>query len=156
SSLETAGLSASDAATAARSRIFSSAPGEYGTGVPHLALDSTAWEDDAALGQQFLRSSQYAYGAHGWGASPAQVNVFAAQLRGTQAVVMSRSSALHGVLSTDHPFEFLGGLSAAIRHLDGQSPQLMTSDLRDPQTQTTGLARFLSDELRGRYLNPQW
>ncbi|OZI66154.1 cobaltochelatase subunit CobN [Bordetella genomosp. 4] len=154
--LNEAGLSADAAAVAARYRIFSNAPGEYGTGVPHLALDSTQWDDDAALGKQFLLSSQYAYGAEGWGESPAQANVFAAQLRGTQAVIMSRSSTLHGVLSTDHPFEFLGGLSAAVRHLDGQAPQLMISDLRDGEIRTTGLARFLSAELRERYLNPRW
>jgi cobaltochelatase CobN len=70
--------------------------------------------------------------------------------------IMSRSSNLHGVLSTDHPFEFLGGLSAAIRHLDGKAPQLLISDLRSREVKTTGLARFLSDELRARYLNPQW
>lgn len=58
--------------------------------------------------------------------------------------------------STDHPFEFLGGLSAAVRHLDGKAPQLLISDLRSSEVRTTGLARFLADELRTRYLNPQW
>ncbi|WP_142846132.1 cobaltochelatase subunit CobN [Telmatospirillum sp. J64-1] len=154
--LQEKGLSAEDAIAASRYRIFSNAPGEYGTGVPELALRSTEWEDDAALAQQFLASSRHAYGGQNWGESPEQVNLLAEQLRGTQAAVMSRSSNLHGVLSTDHPFEFLGGLSAAIRHLDGQAPQLLISDLRRSDVKTTGLARFLADELRVRYLNPQW
>ncbi|ARP93124.1 cobaltochelatase subunit CobN [Bordetella genomosp. 13] len=154
--LQAEGLSADAAAAAARLRIFSNAPGEYGTGVPDLALRSTEWEDPATLGRQFLSSSRYAYGGTARGESPTQANVLAEQLRGTQAAIMSRSSNLHGVLSTDHPFEFLGGLSAAVRHLDGQAPQLLISDLRGSQPRTAGLERFLSDELRTRYLNPQW
>ncbi|GAA5232060.1 cobaltochelatase subunit CobN [Verticiella sediminum] len=150
------GLAPDAAARAARYRIFGNAPGAYGTGVPDLALRSTAWDDDAALGEQFLAASRHAFGAQGWGEAPAEANLLAAQLRGTEAAIMSRSSNLHGVLSTDHPFEFLGGLSAAIRHLDGEAPQLLISDLRSPQARTTGLSRFLADELRVRYLNPQW
>lgn len=154
--LEQQGIPAGDAADAARYRIFSNEPGNYGTGVPHLALASTEWEDTAVLAEQFLSSSRHAYSRHSWGTGPAQANLLAEQLRGTQAAVMSRSSNLHGVLSTDHPFEFLGGLSAAVRHLDGQAPQLLISDLRSRDVRTTGLARFLADEMRARYLNPQW
>ncbi|THF67193.1 cobaltochelatase subunit CobN [Pseudothauera nasutitermitis] len=150
------GMPAGEAAAAARYRIFGNAPGEYGTGVPDLALRSTEWDDDDALARQFLASSRHAYGSRGWGEAPARANLLAEQLRGTQAAVMARSSNVHGVLSTDHPFEFLGGLSAAIRHLDGQAPQLLVSDLRGREVRTTGLARFLADEMRVRYLNPQW
>ncbi len=154
--LQNSGLSAEAARTAASYRIFSNAPGAYGTGVPGLALQSTTWDDDAALARQFLSSSRYAYGSQGWGQSTPDTNLLAEQLRGVQAVIMSRSSNLHGVLSTDHPFEFMGGLSAAIRHLDGASPQLLISDLRSNNVKTTGLAQFLAGELRTRYLNPQW
>lgn len=150
------GMPAEQADAAARYRIFGNAPGAYGTGVPHLAMRSTEWEDEAELAKRFLASSRHAYGAQAWGQAPAQVNLLAEQLRGTQAAIMSRSSNVHGVLSTDHPFEFLGGLSAAVRHLDGKAPQLLISDLRDTRIRTTGLARFLSDEMRARYLNPQW
>lgn len=153
--LEQQGVSADDAHAMAQHRLFSSAPGAYGTGITELAMRSTEWDDDAVLAEQFLASSRYAYGSQRWGEAAGQVNLLAEQLRGTQAAVMSRSSNLHGVLSTDHPFEFLGGLSAAVRHLDGQAPQLLISDLRS-HIQTTGLARFLADELRVRYLNPQW
>lgn len=154
--LEQQGMPAEEAAEAAHYRIFGNEPGNYGTGVPQLALASTEWEDTAVLAEQFLSSSRHAYGNHGWGADSAPVNLLAEQLRGTQAAVMSRSSNLHGVLSTDHPFEFLGGLSAAVRHLDGQAPQLLISDLRSREVRTTGLARFLAEEMRVRYLNPQW
>ena len=150
------GLTADAARAAAAYRIFGQAPGAYGTGVPDLALRSTEWDDKAVLGEQFLQSSRHAYGREAWGVADARVNVFAEQLRGTQAAVLARSSNLHGVLSTDHPFEFLGGLSAAVQVVDGKAPQLLVSDLRRPDVRTTGLSRFLADEMRTRYLNPQW
>jgi len=155
--LEERGLSRKEAREQASLRIFSNEPGNYGTGLPHMALASTTWDDDSALAERFLESTQFAYGARTWGTVSQAGNLFSEQLKGSQAAIMSRSSNLHGVLSTDHPFEFLGGLSLAIRHLDGKAPSLYISDLRNAATtKTTSLARFLSDEMRVRYLNPHW
>ncbi len=99
---------------------------------------------------------QYAYGSRDWGVKLDGGNLFAEQLKGVQAAILSRSSTLNGVLSTDHPFEYLGGLSLAVRHLDGASPALYIADLRQRQPRTTAAAQFLASELRGRYLSPQW
>lgn len=139
-----------------RLRLFGNAPGDYGTGLPQLALDSTRWDDDSALAEQFLGRLQYAYGSRDWGVTLDGGNLFAEQLKGVQAAILSRSSTLNGVLASDHPFEFLGGLSLAVRHLDGASPALYIADLRQREPRTTGAAQFLANELRGRYLNPQW
>jgi len=119
-------------------------------------MDSTRWENDSALAEQFLSRLQYGYGTGSWGEKIDGQNLFAEQLKGVQAAVMARSSELNGVLSTDHPFEFLGGLSLAVRHLDGASPSLYISDLRKAEPRTTGAASYLASELRSRYLNPQW
>ncbi|MCO5159315.1 MAG: cobaltochelatase subunit CobN [Aquamicrobium sp.] len=155
--LEAKGLGPDEARAQAMLRVFSNAPGSYGSGMPHMALASTTWDEDSALAERFLDGTRYAYGARAWGEASPAANLFAEQLRGTQVAVMSRSSNLHGVLSTDHPFEFLGGLSLAVRHLDGAAPSLYVSDLRDAAaTRTTPLARFLADELRVRALNPHW
>ncbi|TLX54906.1 cobaltochelatase subunit CobN [Stutzerimonas nosocomialis] len=137
-------------------RIFGNEPGDYGTGVSQLTLDSTRWENESALAEQFLSRLQYGYGSGSWGEKIAGQNLFAEQLKGVQAAVMARSSELNGVLSTDHPFEFLGGLSLAVRHLDGASPSLYISDLRKAEPRTEGAASYLAGELRSRYLNPQW
>lgn len=150
------GMDAEQARQLSRLRLFSNEPGDYGTGVSQMALDSTRWEDDKALGEQFLQRLQYAYGSTQWGVKLSGTNLFAEQLRGVQAAVMSRSSKLNGLLSTDHPFEYLGGLSAAIRHLDGARPALYIADLRKTTPKTTAASAFLASELRGRYLSPQW
>ncbi|PRD41875.1 cobaltochelatase subunit CobN [Phyllobacterium phragmitis] len=154
--LEAKGVLPPEAREQALLRIFSNAPGSYGSGLPDMALRSTTWDKDSALAERFLDGTRFAYGAKAWGVGSKTANLFGEQLKGAQAVVMSRSSNLHGVLSTDHPFEFMGGLSLAIRHLDGKAPSLYVSDLRKGKPATATLARFLSDELRVRYLNPYW
>lgn len=157
---EGAQLSKDEAMLQAGLRIFSNDAGYYGTGVPHLALESTTWEDEAVLAQQFIRSQSYPY--RGGVAiknnlsSQARQQLFSTQLKGAEAAIMSRSSNLHGVLSTDHGFEFLGGLSAAIELVDGKAPQLLVADLRSNEPKTTPLPQFLAKELRTHYLNPAW
>ncbi|MEH2533606.1 cobaltochelatase CobN [Bradyrhizobium sp. AZCC 1588] len=152
----TAQLGTAQARRLASMRMFSNAPGDYGTSLPGAILKSTAWEQDAPLAEAFLSRLQYAYGDKEWGTQIEGGNLFAEQLKGTQAAVLSRSSKLHGILSTDHPFEYLGGLSIAVRHLDGRSPSLYIANLREQNSRTTSAARFLADEMRSRYLNPHW
>jgi cobaltochelatase CobN len=73
-----------------------------------------------------------------------------------QAAVLSRSSNLYGLLTGDDPYQFLGGLSLAVRHLNGASPELYISDQRRTQGRIVSAANFLAAEMRTRYLNPQW
>jgi cobaltochelatase CobN len=154
--LTAAGRSSAEARQLAALRIFSNAPGDYGTSLPGSTLSSTTWDTDAPLAEAFLSRLQFAYGAKQGGTHIDGSNLFAEQLKGTEAAVLSRSSKLHGILSTDHPFEYLGGLAMAIRHLDGKSPSLYIADLREPASRMTSAARFLADELRTRVLNPHW
>ncbi|PWR18238.1 cobaltochelatase subunit CobN [Zavarzinia compransoris] len=152
-----AGVPADRAARLAALRIFSNAPGAYGSGLPDEVIASDHWTDEGVLAQRFLDNLQYGYGAGDlWGIAGGEVNLFADQLRGVEGAVLARSSTLHGLISTDHPFEYLGGLGLAVRHLDGATPDLYVADLRQGQGSLTTAARFIADELRGRYLNPEW
>ncbi|PRB83917.1 cobaltochelatase subunit CobN [Pseudomonas sp. MYb185] len=154
--LQEQGLDSEPASQLASIRIFGNAPGDYGSGVSQLALDSTRWEDDSVLAEQFLQRLQHGYGSAGPVGPLPGGNLFAEQLKGVQAAVLARSSTVNGLLSTDHPFEYLGGLSQAVRQLNGEAPALYIADLRQNAPRTTGAARFLASELRSRYLNPQW
>lgn len=175
-SLQAQGVAAERAQALSRARIFGNQPGDYGVGLADATLDSTAWEDDAPLAQQYLSRLQYAYAAPGKTAQARQqgqaddadwaiaignehpgINLYAEQLQGVQAAVLARSSNTYGLLTGDDPFQFLGGMALAIRHLDGESPALYIADLRDSRAgRMTSAARFLADELRTRYENPQW
>lgn len=163
------GLPAEEASLAARTRIFSSESGAYSTGLEDAALASDSFGEaadggqDRAAGEEklaelYLERMQFAYGpdSERWG-EKSTVNLYAEQLRGVQGAVLSRSSNLYGMLTTDDPFQYLGGLGLAVRHLDGQSPELYISNLRDadnPRSETA--AGFLARDLRARYFHPGW
>lgn len=155
-SLTAGGVPASRAAALSRLRMFGNAPGDYGTDLADRVLDSTSWDSEAPLADQFLDRLQYGYGGDDWGVAGEHGNLLAQQLSGTDGVVLPRSSNLYGVLNTDHVFEYMGGLSMAMRRIDGATPTLYVNDLRSSVPRTTTAAEFLSAELRSRYLNPQW
>lgn len=150
------GLSDEEARQLSRARLFSSPPGSYGSGVTDLAMNSTAWEDDSQLADTFVASQSHVFTTHEWGRPVADLNLLQDQLAQVDAVLMSRSSQVHGLLSTDHPFEYLGGLSAAVRQQRGENPALYVSDYRGNSPRIADAAAFLSAELRTRYQNPQW
>lgn len=150
------GIEPERAKVLSRLRIFTNAPGDYGTGLPDQIVKSKDWKSEADLAEPFLERMRYAYGARDWGVSIDGTNLLAEQLHGVDAAVLMRSSNLHGLLSTDHPFEHLGGLSLAIRSLTGKTPDLFITDARGSDARVATAGAFLSDELRVRYLNPQW
>jgi len=86
-----------------------------------------------------------------------ELNAYAEHLKGTSAAVFSRSSNLRGLLDMDHPFEYLGGISLAVQHLDGKAPQLYISNMRDPnKTKLETAEKFMAKELRAVYHHPNW
>lgn len=75
----------------------------------------------------------------------------------TKLALLTRSSNLYGMLTTDDPYQYLGGLGLAIRTLDGTTPELWIANLRDPNNARMQTAeKFLTDELRSRYWNELW
>jgi len=162
--LAAGGLDAIAARQAAVTRIFSSASGNYSSGLDEAALASDTWqgkaEGDAKLAELYLAKMQYAYGPDSktWGRADlagAQVNLYAEQLRGTEGALLSRSSNLYGMLTTDDPFQYLGGIALAVRHLDGKVPELMINNLRGGDSGRTELAAgFLAKEMATRQLHP--
>lgn len=167
------GWSMPAAQKAAQTRIFSGASGSYGSGLGDAALATDTWQDkadgDRKLAQLYLSKMQFAYGPDesDWGKSGAElqqaaggrgdegVNLYAAHLKGTQGAVLSRSSNLYGMLTTDDPFQYLGGIATAVRHLDGKAPELYISNLRGSGSgKVEGAASFLAKELATRNFHP--
>lgn len=149
----------------ALTRIFGEQSGEYGTKLPKATLASDKWEkDDGKLASLYLDRMSWGYGPNpaNWSkklqdATGKEVNTYAAQLKGTNAVVFSRSSNLRGLLDTDHPFEFMGGISLAVQQLDGKAPQMYISNMRDPnKTKLESAEKFMAKELRAVYQHPNW
>ncbi|MFA5700032.1 MAG: cobaltochelatase subunit CobN [Desulfuromonas sp.] len=155
--LQQQGINQEEAMIYASSRVFGNEPGQYGTGLTHRVLQNSSWEHETELAEQFLNTQGYIFSHRLWGQKAnSQQPVFSLQLENTQAAAFSRSSNLHGMLSTDHPFEFLGGLSVAIRSLNGQSPTLLVSDQRGKTASAQSSASFIAEEIRSRYTNRHW
>jgi cobaltochelatase CobN len=163
--LEKRGVDAAAAKRAGQTRIFSSETGRYGTGLDDAALATDTWkgklEGDRKLAQLYLARMQFAYGPDEaeWGQAGAgqgaNVNLYAEHLKGTEGAVLSRSSNLYGMLTTDDPFQYLGGLALAVRHLDGKAPELYISNLRgNGSGRVDGAAQFLANELATRQFHP--
>ncbi|WP_130538318.1 cobaltochelatase subunit CobN [Thiomicrorhabdus indica] len=159
------GVEAKAARNFALTRVFGTESGDYGTKLPDATLASDHWEeDDGKLAELYLSRMSWAYGpdTSQWSQKLTNekgepVNVYAEQLKGTSAAVFSRSSNLRGLLDTDHPFEYLGGISMALQHLEGEAPQLYISNMRDPKKAKLQTAeRFLATELRAVYQHPNW
>lgn len=159
------GVDAKAAKNFALTRVFGTESGDYGTKLPDATLASDKWDEkDGKLAELYLSRMSWAYGPDSsqWSqkltdATGKTVNVYAEQLKGTSAAVFSRSSNLRGLLDTDHPFEYLGGISLALQHLEGKAPQLYISNMRDPKKAKLQTAEsFMATELRAVYQHPNW
>ena len=52
---------------------------------------------------------------------------------------------------------YMGGLAAAVRSIDGASPELIVTNTRDPgRPEMTAIDKFIGAEFRSRYVNPTW
>lgn len=159
------GLPEDQAENHALTRVFGTESGDYGTKLPEATLGSDQWEEgDGKLEELYLSRMSWAYGpdTSQWSRkltdSEGQViNTYAEHLKGTDAAVFSRSSNLRGLLDTDHPFEYLGGISMAVKYLDGEAPQLYISNMRDPRkARLQDAGNFMAMELRSVYQHPNW
>jgi cobaltochelatase CobN len=161
--LEASGMKPEEAAKWADVRIFSNETGDYGAGIENAILSSDTWNEEAKLANLYLSRMQHAYGVDmkDWGRKPrvngTELNLYAENLKGVQAAALSRTSNLYGMLTTDDPFQYLGGISLAVRHLTGKSPELYIANLREannPKAETA--SQFLARELRTRQFHPGW
>ena len=153
------GMSEEDADYFSTVRVFSGESGTYGSGVDDAVRASDTWETDAKIADNYMAKMGNAYGADParWGEKVDGVNIYGKQLSGTDVAMFARSSNLYGMITSDDPFEYFGGLSLAIRNLDGKSPDMVISNLRDADNpRAEDAARFLAKELRTRTQHSRW
>ena len=158
------GIDAEEAQYLSTIRVFSNVSGDYGSGVDGPAWASDTWETDKKISDNYLTKMGFFFGSDSsrWGekATDAQGNdiqLYAKQLSGTDIASFSRSSNLFGMLSSDDPFEYFGGISLAVRNIDGKSPDMVISNLRNANNpKAEDAALFMAKELRTRMFHPRW
>lgn len=155
-SLIAEGRSPEDAGTLSLVRLYSAPPGAYGTKVDDMTGASSLWEkDDIVAEKGFIQMQSYGYSSEIWGES--LTPVYRRHLKTIDATVHTISSNLYGTMDNDDMFQYLGGLSMAVRKESGKDPEVFISMQRTlGEGHVEHLSATLGRELRTRYLNPKW
>ena len=143
-----------DAFRQASYRVFGSKPGAYGAGLQGL-IDSGDWENTDDLTEAFLNWGGYAYGKQAYG-EPAREQ-FAQRIRQVQVVLQNQDNREHDLLDSDDYYQFQGGMTAAVRSLSGDAPQVYFGDhslVGAPKIRS--LDAEISRVIRARVNNPKW
>ncbi|MCX7595692.1 MAG: cobaltochelatase subunit CobN, partial [Fischerella sp.] len=154
------GLSLQEAQVRSRYRIFGSKPGAYGAGLQGL-IESQNWIDDEDLARAYINWSCYAYtssplsqGGLGGISAP---EAFEQRLAQMQVVLHNQDNREHDILDSDDYYQFQGGLTAAVRFIQGKNPQIYFGD---NSLGTKPRVRRLKEEIarvfRSRVVNPKW
>jgi magnesium chelatase subunit H len=153
-SVETGAADFDDAVT----RVFSNAPGNYGTNVNFMVMQS-AWQDEASLGDLFVTRKCFAYTRDSKGRTvegreaPELMND---ALSRVEATYQNIDSFEVGITDVDHYFEYLGGISKAVETRSQARPSIYLSDSLSPQTKIRSLEETVRLETRAKTLNPKW
>jgi cobaltochelatase CobN len=171
------GLTLEAAVVRSRYRIFGSRPGAYGAGLQGL-IESQNWTDDQDLARAYINWSSYAYssgsgagGDEGAGGdkgageailtSPSSPlpspEAFKQRLSQMQVVLHNQDNREHDLLDSDDYYQFQGGLTAAVRSLQGKNPQTYFGDNSIPaQPRVRQLKEEIARVYRSRVVNPKW
>lgn len=139
-------------------RVFSNAPGNYGTNVNFMVLDSQ-WEEPDALGDLFVTRKSFAYGRDREGRAlegREAPHALSRALSRVEATYQNIDSFEIGITDVDHYFEYLGGVSKAVEKSAGARPAIYVSDALARETRVRSLEETVRLETRAKTLNPKW
>src|SRR5581483_11579699 len=134
-------------------RIFSNAPGTYGTNV-NFAVESSAWSAEEELARIFLSRKSFVYGRGVEGAQNGQL--LERMLAGVDATFQNVDSLEFGLTDIDHYNEYLGGLTRAVEQIRGRRPAAYVGDFVMPQGKVRSVEEMVALETRTKTLNPRW
>jgi len=142
----------------AATRVFSNAPGNYGTNVNFMVMDSQ-WEREETLGDLFVTRKCFAYGRDSKGRT-----IEGREARMAMDRALSRVEATYqnidtfeiGLTDVDHYFEYLGGVSKAVEKRAQSRPAIYLSDSLSRDVKIRSLEETVRLETRAKTLNPKW
>ncbi|HEV8368719.1 MAG TPA: cobaltochelatase subunit CobN [Pyrinomonadaceae bacterium] len=139
-------------------RVFSNAPGNYGTNVNFMVMDSQ-WERAEMLGDLFVTRKCFAYGRDSKGrpieGSEARMAMERALSR-VEATYQNIDTFEIGLTDVDHYFEYLGGISKAVEKRARARPSIYLSDSLSRDSKIRSLEETVRLETRAKTLNPKW
>jgi magnesium chelatase subunit H len=139
-------------------RVFSNAPGNYGTNVNFMVMDSQ-WQSEETLGDLFVTRKCFAYGRDSQGRAiegrEARVAMDRALSR-VEATYQNIDTFEIGLTDVDHYFEYLGGVSKAVEKRAKARPAIYLSDSLSREVKIRSLEETVRLETRAKTLNPKW
>jgi magnesium chelatase subunit H len=142
----------------AATRVFSNAPGNYGTNVNFMVMDSQ-WEREETLGDLFVTRKCFAYGRDSQGRTiegrEARISMDRALSR-VEATYQNIDTFEIGLTDVDHYFEYLGGVSKAVEKRAQARPSIYLSDSLSRDVKIRSLEETVRLETRAKTLNPKW
>jgi magnesium chelatase subunit H len=142
----------------AQLRVFSNAPGSYGTNVNFMVMDSQ-WESADALGDLFVTRKCFAYGRGRDGRAlegREARGALSRALSSVEAAYQNVDSFEIGITDVDHYFEYLGGVSKAVERHAQVRPAVYLSDALSRDARVRTLPEMVRLETRAKTLNPKW
>ena len=137
-------------------RVFSSAPGTYGSGVG-LMLDASAWESQSDLGEAYINQTGFAYTGAQLDAGRRAHNLLADQLSRIDVTCIKQSSAEYDALDCSCYASSAGGMTSAALSLSGKKPKTWWIDSTLPGENDI---RDFRDEIdrstRAKLFNRDW
>lgn len=155
--LKKLGVADEQASAISKARVFSQAPGAYGTGGLEKIIEQSKDEGKAkGLAQAYLNAMNNAYSETFWGKSVPKV--LDLQLKGNQMIIHSRSSNLYGLSDNDDVYQYMGGLNIATKSVnDGVGAEMYVNNLRQIGSEKVDEFRgALVTELSTRLWNKKW
>jgi len=148
------GLTADQALRRSSYRVFGSKPGAYGAGLQGL-IESQNWTSEADLARAYLNWSGYAYAGSGQG--QAAPEAFEQRLQQLQVVLHNQDNREHDLLDSDDYYQFQGGMTVAVRTLQGRQPATYFGDhALTAQPRVRSLQQEINRVYRSRVVNPKW
>ncbi len=150
------GFSPVEARKFSRERIFGGSG--YGTGIMGMVEKGDSWEDRSEIAERYIQNMSAVYSSNGgddWGVM--KEGVFEAALLNTSVVVQPRANNTWGPLSLDHVYEFMGGISAAIKQVTGNDPTGYFNDFRNSsRARVQELKEAIGVETNSTIFNPKY
>jgi len=140
----------------AAARIFGTKPGNMsGTNILYLVPRSGVWDKDGDITSVYMDSMSYVYTGDTWGEKID--GLYDEALQGTDTILRVWASNMTSQLSNHHAYEYLGGLSMAVKQVTGNEPQAFIADVRDPSgARVRDFDEVLATNLHSELLNPKW
>ena len=148
------GVPEDEARAKALSRIFSSAPGQYGTGVNVLTRTSK-WEQRKEIGDYYIEVGAYRYGIRYNGLLDEET--LRRRMSKIEVTVKNSTSREYDMIDNDDVFQYLGGFNAAVESVTGKRPMSVigcSADTAKPVLRTIEEeSRFI---FHSKVMNPKY